>query len=152
MRGPRCKWRFSPWPASGPSKLGPYRCPQFIHRPVFLGIRAGSDNGCYVNLAGRLALNDARHDGPQPAAVDHGRLARPDVMPGEGDRTSAQPSHLTRRRAEHARPLQGPGYFARRSSLRIDSSASMTSSRETRLLAKLNLRWNALVGGRKAKT
>ena len=43
-------------------------------------------------------------------------------------------------------------YFARRSSLRIDSSASMTSSRETRLLAKLNFRLNALVGGRKAKT
>src|SRR5262245_61971264 len=43
-------------------------------------------------------------------------------------------------------------YFAFLNSRRICSSASMTSSRETRLRAKLSFRLNSLVGGLNANT
>jgi hypothetical protein len=41
-----------------------------------------------------------------------------------------------------------PYFVVLRRSFRMASSASITSSRDARLLAKLNLSWKALVGGR----
>ena len=81
------------------------------------------------------------------------------------DTSDAPPEHVTRQSlpkrrqdAEHPGALapalstQPKAYFAFLSSRRICSSASITSSRETRLRAKLSFKLNCLVGGLNANT
>lgn len=66
--------------------------------------------------------------------------------------------HVTRIGALRWKPIDAgvrrrePDYFALRRSRRICSSASITSSRVTRLRAKLSFRLNCLFDGRNAKT
>ena len=67
------------------------------------------------------------------------------VSPSNHERHRASSTDLTTKRAATDR---GPAYLLLRSSFRIASSASITSSRDARLLAKLNLRLNAFVVGR----
>ncbi len=74
-----------------------------------------------------------------------------------GARDTALQGASTRPRRQAANPatevaVRGVRYLALRSSRRICSSASITSSRVTRLRAKLSFRLNSFVGGRNANT
>ena len=87
-----------------------------------------------------------------PRRSKAGRVATPHSSPLE--LVGEMMDSLTRamRCAEPLPAAPEQCYLVFRSSRRICSSASITSSRDTRLRAKLSFRLNCLVGGRNANT
>jgi hypothetical protein len=117
---------------------------------------------CRLASGLRLLETRSRSSWRRPARTGHRGPVKPAASWPRCGRLESSGLHVARQRRRPQGSTQVPGdglarlprhgYLLLRRSLMIASRASMISSREARLLLKLSLRLNALVGGRKAKT